>query len=62
MLLQLAEKHNIDLAASAMIGDRDTDVEAGEAAGTRAFLFKGGSLDVLMVTVLASLEQKDMTA
>lgn len=35
MILKLAEKHDIDLKNSWMIGDMDTDVEAGMAAGCR---------------------------
>jgi len=48
MILDLAAKHHIDLAASIMIGDRDTDVEAGEAAGCRGVLFTGGRLDLAL--------------
>lgn len=32
MILKLAEKHNINLEKSWMIGDRDTDIEAGKKA------------------------------
>jgi len=35
LLLQAAERFNIDLALSYMIGDRTVDIEAGRAAGTR---------------------------
>jgi D-glycero-D-manno-heptose 1,7-bisphosphate phosphatase len=35
MILDLAAKYDIDLQNSYMIGDRDTDVFAGEKAGTR---------------------------
>ncbi len=35
MILTLADKHNIDLKSSWMIGDRDTDILAGNAAGCR---------------------------
>lgn len=35
MILQLAEKHAVDLAASWMVGDFETDVQAGNAAGCR---------------------------
>jgi len=35
MLLQAARAHEIDLAASWMIGDSDKDVEAGKKAGCR---------------------------
>lgn len=38
MLLEAAEKWNIDLAASWMIGDSRSDAEAGRAAGTSTIL------------------------
>ena len=38
MLLSLAEQFGADLTASWMIGDTDTDVGAGEAAGTSTIL------------------------
>ncbi|MCL6516563.1 HAD family hydrolase [Alicyclobacillus sp.] len=45
MLLELARRHGIDLTASYMVGDRDTDVEAGRAAGTRTVFIGEGSVD-----------------
>jgi D-sedoheptulose 7-phosphate isomerase len=42
MLLEAARKHNIDLAASFMIGDRWRDVEAGYNAGCRTILIDYG--------------------
>ena len=44
MLLMLAEKYNIDLAHSFMIGDRETDMQAAAAAGCDGYLFEGGNL------------------
>ncbi len=38
MLFEAAQKHGIDLAASYMIGDLDTDMQAGRAAGTGTIL------------------------
>ncbi|MEO3944617.1 HAD family hydrolase [Gorillibacterium sp. CAU 1737] len=35
MLLHLAGEHGIDLSRSIMVGDRETDMEAGKAAGCR---------------------------
>lgn len=35
MLLRAAAAHNIDLAASFMVGDRKSDIQAGVAAGCR---------------------------
>ncbi len=38
MLLQAAQEYNLDLGLSWMIGDRMTDVEAGQRAGARTIL------------------------
>lgn len=38
MLLTLAARHDIDLGRSWMVGDAETDVEAGERAGCRTIL------------------------
>ena len=35
MILSAAEKHDIDLSASWMIGDKETDIETGKRAGCR---------------------------
>ena len=42
MLLQAAREHHIDLAASWMIGDKRSDVEAGSKAGCRSILVRTG--------------------
>lgn len=33
MILKASEKYNIDLSESVLIGDKDSDIKAGEAAG-----------------------------
>ncbi|WP_010097876.1 D-glycero-alpha-D-manno-heptose-1,7-bisphosphate 7-phosphatase [Ornithinibacillus scapharcae] len=38
MLYNLAEKHQIDLKKSYMVGDRDPDIEAGREAGSKTVL------------------------
>lgn len=38
MLLAMAKKHGLDLSRSWMIGDSETDVEAGQRAGCRTIL------------------------
>ncbi|HPT84123.1 MAG TPA: HAD family hydrolase [Limnochordia bacterium] len=40
LILDLAERYNVDLGASFMVGDRDVDLQAGRAAGTRTILIK----------------------
>lgn len=40
MLTTLAAKHNVDLAQSYMVGDRDMDIAAGQAAGTTTILIQ----------------------
>jgi D-glycero-D-manno-heptose 1,7-bisphosphate phosphatase len=42
MLLQAAAELGLDLRRSWMVGDRDTDLEAGAAAGTRTVLVRTG--------------------
>jgi D-glycero-D-manno-heptose 1,7-bisphosphate phosphatase len=38
MILKAAQKHNLDLKSSWVVGDRDIDAEAGVAAGCRSIL------------------------
>lgn len=52
MIQRLAKAHHIDLAASIMIGDRQTDIDAGHAAGCKAFLFAQGRLDQFLKPLL----------
>ena len=54
LIMQLAEKWQIDLTHSVMIGDRDSDVEAGKRAGMHSYLFDKTDLDHLAKQVLAS--------
>jgi D-glycero-D-manno-heptose 1,7-bisphosphate phosphatase len=42
MLLEAAREHSIDLARSYMVGDKASDVEAGQAAGCRTILVQTG--------------------
>lgn len=44
LLLQAAEKYDIDLADSWMIGDRLTDIQTGINAGTKTILVQTGSI------------------
>lgn len=57
MILDLAQKYNIDLAQSIMIGDRDTDVDAGQSAGCRTILFKAGRLDDALKPLMSEQEE-----
>jgi D-glycero-D-manno-heptose 1,7-bisphosphate phosphatase len=55
MLLRAAQEHAIDLTSSLLIGDKQSDLEAAQAAGARGFLFQGGDLlafarDILTAT------------
>ena len=53
LFFDLANKWQIDLSASVMIGDRDSDVEAGERAGMCAYLFTQNNLDDLAKQVIS---------
>ena len=54
LLFELAQKWEIDLSASVMIGDRDSDVEAGHRAGMNSYLFTQNSLDDLAKQVMST--------
>jgi histidinol-phosphate phosphatase family protein len=43
MLLRAAREHQIDIAASWMVGDSETDMEAGRRAGCRTLRITGGA-------------------
>jgi len=54
MILSLAQKWEISLSHSAMIGDRQSDIEAGRQAGCHTFLLdSGGSLRQLVRDALS---------
>lgn len=55
MLLQLGEKYNIDLKSSYMVGDTDTDIQAGKKAGTRTVFI--GEQDPLADAAFPSLKE-----
>ncbi len=52
LILKAAEDHNIDLANSWMIGDNQSDVDAGSAAGCKTYLLKNESLSSALKTIL----------
>ena len=52
MLLKAAEDLNIELSSSYMIGDSDTDVEAGKAAGCKSIKIEEGSLLSIMQRIM----------
>lgn len=54
MLTDLADKWSVDLSKSVMIGDRESDVLAGQAAGCHTYLFDGSDLHSLAKDVLAT--------
>ncbi|MFC2949081.1 D-glycero-alpha-D-manno-heptose-1,7-bisphosphate 7-phosphatase [Virgibacillus sediminis] len=45
MILDLAEKHQVDIKESFMAGDREPDIQAGKKAGVRTILIGDGILD-----------------
>jgi D-glycero-D-manno-heptose 1,7-bisphosphate phosphatase len=58
MFFEAAEKWNINLAASWMIGDSRSDAEAGRAAGTSTILvgnFQADEADIVVPSLQAAL-------
>ena len=54
MILDLMQHWPVRRQGSFVIGDRDTDIEAGVAAGLPGFLFTGGDLDAFVESCLAA--------
>ena len=55
MILDLGEKYKIDLKKSYMVGDTDTDIQAGKKAGTRTVFI--GESDPLADAVCPNLKE-----
>ena len=55
MLNQLLDDHGADRSRSAMVGDRDSDMQAAQAAGIEGLLFKGGDLSQAVAPLIARL-------
>ena len=55
MILDLGEKYKIDLEKSYMVGDTDTDIQAGKKAGTRTVFI--GERDPLADAVCPNLKE-----
>jgi D-glycero-D-manno-heptose 1,7-bisphosphate phosphatase len=53
MLLDLIDRWSVDPDSSYLVGDRDSDMQAADAAGIRGFLFKGGNLNAFLEAILA---------
>jgi len=52
MVLDIAARWDIDRAASLLIGDQVTDLQAAAAAGVTGHLFSGGRLDLFVQALL----------
>ncbi|MCB1390648.1 MAG: HAD family hydrolase [Rhodobacteraceae bacterium] len=55
MILRGIARFGLDPARCLIVGDRDSDLEAGRRAGVRGLLFTGGRLDSLLVPALRGL-------
>ncbi len=56
LLRQAAAEHQIDLAASWMVGDRESDVEAGRRAGCRTLLVAENPPSTRATKVISTLD------
>jgi len=55
MILDLLDRWPVERARSLLIGDKSSDVAAGEAAGIRGFLFPGGNLHQFLGPLLRQI-------
>lgn len=54
MITGLLERYPVDAGASFMIGDKQSDLAAAQAAGIAAYLFDGSNLHTFIAPLLAS--------
>ncbi|KON64240.1 D-glycero-alpha-D-manno-heptose-1,7-bisphosphate 7-phosphatase [Komagataeibacter europaeus] len=55
MILRAQKDYHIDLSRSFMIGDKESDMKAAQAAGVPGYLFKGGNLVNLIELILKQI-------
>jgi D-glycero-D-manno-heptose 1,7-bisphosphate phosphatase len=61
MILDLMDRWPVQREGSFVIGDRTSDVEAGQAVGLPGFLFAGGDLDAFVADVMARVGKPENT-
>ncbi|MGY4615542.1 D-glycero-D-manno-heptose 1,7-bisphosphate phosphatase [Bradyrhizobium sp. USDA 4472] len=55
MIHELAKRHYVDLRRSSMIGDKQSDLDAAEAAGISGHMFRRPDLKAFIVPLLVQL-------
>ena len=57
MLIKAATKHKIDLNKSILVGDKHTDIEAGQLAGVKKLYLIGNKISFKDAKIIKNLEE-----